>query len=60
VIMKCVKRGAMFFLQGTMLFDSVAVSSSESDQEDMTKLWRMRLGHMSERGMQIIANDGLL
>ncbi|GAA0159882.1 hypothetical protein LIER_16562 [Lithospermum erythrorhizon] len=36
------------------------VASSEVDKEDMTKLWHMRLGHMSERGMQILAKDNLL
>jgi hypothetical protein len=60
VIMKCVKQGTMYFLQGTMLTDSVVVASSEIDQEDMMKLWYMRLGHMSERGMQILAKDDLL
>jgi hypothetical protein len=60
VIMKGVKRGTLYFLQGTMLTDSIVVASSEIDQEDMTKLWHMRLGHMSERGMQILVKNDLL
>jgi len=51
VILKGVKRGTLYFLQGTALSDYVVVASSEIDQKDMMKLWHMRLGHMSERGM---------
>jgi len=46
---------ARYSVQGTTLTDSVVVASSEIDQEDMMKLW-----HMSERGMQILAKGGLL
>jgi hypothetical protein len=60
VILKGVKRGTLYFLQGTTLTDYVFVASFEIDQEDMTKLWNMRLGHMSERGMQIFAKDDFL
>jgi len=55
VILKGVKRGTLYLVQGTTLTDSVVVASSEIDQEDMMKLW-----HMSERGMQILAKGGLL
>ncbi|CAM8964428.1 unnamed protein product [Rhodiola kirilowii] len=37
-----------------------AVASSEAHKEDMTKIWHMRLGHMSERGMQILSKRDLL
>ena len=50
----------MYILQGTTLSASVAVASSEVHKDDMTKLWHMRLGHMSERGMQILAKSDLL
>jgi hypothetical protein len=55
VILKGVKQGTLYFLQGTTLTDSVVVASSKIDQEDITKLW-----HMSERGMQILAKDDLI
>jgi hypothetical protein len=45
VILKGVKQGTMYFLQGTTLTDSVVVASSEIYLEDMTRLWHMRLGH---------------
>ncbi|GAA0182096.1 hypothetical protein LIER_30322 [Lithospermum erythrorhizon] len=60
VILKGVKWGTSYFLQGATLRDSTAVASSEVDKKDMNKLWHMRLGHMSERGMQILAKDNLL
>jgi hypothetical protein len=38
---------------------SAAVSSSLSDS-DLTRLWHMRLGHMSEKGMDLLSKRGLL
>jgi len=60
VIMKGVKRATLYFLQGITLSDSAVVASSEIDQEDMTKLWHMRLMHMSERGMKILAKNDII
>ncbi|KAJ4728619.1 Retrovirus-related Pol polyprotein from transposon TNT 1-94 [Melia azedarach] len=59
-ILKGVKRGTLYFLQGSTLSSSVAVASSEIDKDNMTKLWHMRLGHMSARGMQILSKGDLL
>ena len=59
-ILKGVKQGTLYILQGTTLSASAAVASSEVHKDDMTKLWHMRLGHMSERGMQILAKSDLL
>jgi len=55
-----VKRSTLYILQGTTLSASAAVASSEVHKDDMTKLWHMRLGHMSERGMQTLAKSDLL
>ncbi|KAL6187297.1 hypothetical protein ACLB2K_038697 [Fragaria x ananassa] len=60
VVLKGVKRGTLYFLQGSTLSGSAAVASSEVHKDDMTKLWHMRLGHMSERGMQILSQHDLL
>ncbi|GAA0184263.1 hypothetical protein LIER_31551 [Lithospermum erythrorhizon] len=60
VILKGVKQGTLYFLQGGTLLDSATVASSVVENDNMTKLWHMRLGHMSERGMQILARDNLL
>ncbi|KAG8481491.1 hypothetical protein CXB51_026341 [Gossypium anomalum] len=43
----------------TVTGDAVVASSSLSD-DDITKLWHMRLGHMSENGMVELSKRGLL
>ena len=58
LILKGVMRGTLYFLQGSTVTGSTHVASSEVHQEDMTKLWHMRLGHMGERGMQILSKEG--
>ncbi|KAJ4704584.1 Retrovirus-related Pol polyprotein from transposon TNT 1-94 [Melia azedarach] len=60
VVLKGVKRGTLYFLQGSTLSSSITVASSEIDKDNMTKLWHMRLGHMSARGMQILSKWDLL
>ncbi|KAJ4718647.1 Retrovirus-related Pol polyprotein from transposon TNT 1-94 [Melia azedarach] len=60
VVLKGVKRSTLYFLQGSTLSSSVVVASSEIDKDNMTKLWHMRLGHMSARGMQILSKWDLL
>ena len=60
VILKGVMRGTLYFLQGSTVTGLVGVASSEIPEEDMTKLWHMKLGHMGERGMQILSKNDLL
>ncbi|KAJ4726144.1 Retrovirus-related Pol polyprotein from transposon TNT 1-94 [Melia azedarach] len=60
VVLKGVKRGTLYFLQGSTLSSSVAVASSEIDKDNMTKLWHVRVGHMSAREMQILSKGDLL
>ena len=52
VILKGVKRGTLYVLQGSAITGSVGVTSAEIPDSDQTKLWHMRLGHMSDCGMQ--------
>ncbi|XXG43978.1 hypothetical protein AAC387_Pa01g3888 [Persea americana] len=59
VVMKRLKQNGLYFLQGSTITGAAAVSSSDSDSE-ITKLWHMRLGHMSERGMDELTKQGLL
>lgn len=47
-------------LQGSTVTGSANFPSPEINKEDMTKLWHMRLGHMSERRMQILSKEDLL
>jgi hypothetical protein len=51
----------LYLLQGSLLTRIVAVaSSSHVDDDTMTTLWHMRLGHMLERGMSELSCRGLL
>ncbi|GAV82844.1 LOW QUALITY PROTEIN: gag_pre-integrs domain-containing protein, partial [Cephalotus follicularis] len=59
LFMKGLKVGSLYKLQGSTVIGSVTVSSSVSDS-DGTKLWHMRLGRISERGMHNLSKRGLL
>jgi hypothetical protein len=60
VVMKGNKVDGLYLLQGSVIIGSAAVSSSDDSDSDTTRLWHMRLGHMSERGMTILSKRGLL
>ena len=57
--MKANRIGSLYVLQGTVVTGSVAVSSSMAEN-DVTKLWHMRLGHMSEKCMHLLSKHGYL
>ena len=58
VVMQRTRQGNLYILQGaTMIGNSSSVSQSEASNNP---LWHMRLGHMSERGMEILCKRGLL
>ena len=59
IVMKGQKQNGFYFLQGSTFIGAAAMSSSDSDLET-TKLWHMRLRHMSERGMDELSKQGLL
>ena len=58
IMMKGQKQNGLYLLQGSTVTGAAAVSSSDSDLET-TKLWHMRLEHMSERGMDELSKQGL-
>ncbi|GJX92940.1 retrovirus-related pol polyprotein from transposon TNT 1-94 [Tanacetum coccineum] len=61
VVMKATKgNSSLYTLQGETITCSVYVSFTEKNNSDLTKLWHMRLGHMSEKGMVILSKRGLL
>ena len=60
VVMKARKVGSLYVLHGSIMTGSVAVSSSPMSDSDVTKLWHMRLGHMSEKGLTLLRKRGLL
>ncbi|KAL5857001.1 hypothetical protein ACOSQ3_004459 [Xanthoceras sorbifolium] len=51
IVMKAEKIGKLYILKGSIVTDAAAVSTSSLSDSDVTKLWHMRLGHMSERGL---------
>ncbi|KAG8503382.1 hypothetical protein CXB51_001329 [Gossypium anomalum] len=61
VVMKGQRKTAkLYVLQGSTVTSDAAVVSSSLSDDDITKLWHMRLGHMSENGMVELSKRGLL
>ncbi|KAG8496701.1 hypothetical protein CXB51_007821 [Gossypium anomalum] len=61
VVMKGQRKIAkLYVLQGSTVTGDAAVASSSLSNDDITKLWHMRLGHMSENGMTELSKRGLL
>jgi hypothetical protein len=58
-VMKGRKVGTLYVLEGSTVTGTAAVASSMTES-DTTRLWHMRLGHMSERGMDLLSKRGLL
>ncbi|KAG8489614.1 hypothetical protein CXB51_017589 [Gossypium anomalum] len=50
----------LYVLQGFNITGDAAVASSSLSDDDITKLWHIRLGHMSENGMVELSKRGLL
>ena len=60
-IMRGKRVGNLYFLQGSTVIGSASVASSDpSSDVDVTKLWHMRLGYITEWGMTILSKRGLL
>lgn len=60
VVMKGKKGSSLYELIGSMVEGSTSAVSSSMSEFDNTKLWHMRLGHMSERGLSELSKRGLL
>ncbi|KAG8472495.1 hypothetical protein CXB51_034177 [Gossypium anomalum] len=61
VVMKGQRKTAkLYVLQGSTVTGDAAVASSSLSDDDITKLWHMRLGHMSEHGMVELAKEDFL
>ncbi|XP_073153484.1 uncharacterized protein [Henckelia pumila] len=57
VVMKAVKKNLLYVLQGDTIIGS---TTSIQEQQDRTKLWHLRLGHVSEKGLHELSKQGLL
>ncbi|KAK3038197.1 hypothetical protein RJ639_030304 [Escallonia herrerae] len=60
VVTKGLKQNSLYLLQGSTVTGATATASFSDIDSDTTKLWQMRLGHMSERGMDVLSKQGLL
>ncbi|KAF3680130.1 hypothetical protein FXO38_02446 [Capsicum annuum] len=61
VVMKGQRRSAnSYVLQNTTVIGDITVSTSSLSESDIAKLWHIRLGHMSEKGMTELRRRGLL
>lgn len=58
VVMKGKKTSSLYILQGSMVTGAVVVSSMFDSNG--TRLWHMRLEHISERGLSKLSKQGLL
>ncbi|KAK2973981.1 hypothetical protein RJ640_013542 [Escallonia rubra] len=60
VVMKGLKQNSLYLLQGSTVTGATTIASSSDIDSDTTKLCHMCLGHMSERGMDVLSKQGLL
>ena len=61
VFLKGHKRYAnLYVMEGSTVLGDAAVPSSTPSDADITKIWHMRLGHMSQQGMDELSRRGLL
>ncbi|KAG8486119.1 hypothetical protein CXB51_019467 [Gossypium anomalum] len=61
IVMKGQRKTAkLYVLQGSTVTGDVAVASSSLSDDDITKIWHMRLGHMSENDMVELSKRGFL
>ena len=57
--MKGKSRGNLYFLiASTVINNGTAAQAISETRKEQTQLWHMRLGHMSEKGMQILSKKG--
>ena len=60
VVLKGQLSHGIYTLMGTTCISEVFAATTPMVEEDITKLWRMRLGHMSQKGLELLSKRGLL
>ena len=58
VVMKGVRRGNFYYLNGSIVIEQVETSSSSDDS--YIKVWQVKVGHGSEKSLQTPAKKGSL
>ena len=59
VILKGIRKNNLYYYQGSTVIGAVAAASGNKELDSM-QLWHMKLGHASEKSLQILAKQGLL
>ena len=60
VMLKAKLEDGLYTLAGSTIIGSVNASTVQLSNDDKEKLWHMRLGHMSARGLEMLSNRNLL
>ena len=60
VLMRGNKVGNLYILSGNTITGGAAVFSLDDHEYVSTRLWHLRLGHMSKKGLTILSNQNLL
>jgi len=61
VVMKGVRHRNLYpFIGKTVTGDLAVGNNGSKDQTECTRIWHMRLGHMSEKGLSLLGEKGLL
>nr|KYP38714.1 Retrovirus-related Pol polyprotein from transposon TNT 1-94 [Cajanus cajan] len=60
VVIRGINKGNLYMLQGSTNSISESISVTDKHTPDLTHLWYMLLGHMSERGMMVLSKQQLL
>ena len=58
VAIKGTRRGSIYYLNRTTIIRHAVVASSK--EQDISKLWHMRLGHAGKKALQTLVNQGVL
>lgn len=60
VVLKGKRKGRLYVLDGDTIEGHVIIAESSVLDEEVTKLWHMRLGHIGDRGLLELNRRGLL
>ncbi|KAE8730408.1 BTB/POZ domain-containing protein NPY2 [Hibiscus syriacus] len=62
VIMKGIRKinNVYYFLGSTIVGTSTVIASTDEQESETTRLWHMRLGHVGEKSLKLLIDQGLL
>ncbi|KAE8661751.1 hypothetical protein F3Y22_tig00113724pilonHSYRG00184 [Hibiscus syriacus] len=62
VIMKGIQKrnNVYYFLGSTIIGTAAVVASTDEHESEATRLWHMRLGHVGEKSLKLLIDQGLL